>query len=100
MLPPETTRTGFPQVWPSIQKKVWRAIAALADREIDNDNRTGGGHQGLPPHFQSGCGLQSDIGKDRTVLQRRGHDRLDLGALLSIQGKTRRPRQLRATAHD
>jgi NAD(P)-dependent dehydrogenase (short-subunit alcohol dehydrogenase family) len=26
MEPPVTTRTGLPQVWPSMQKKVWRAI--------------------------------------------------------------------------
>ena len=24
--PPATTRTGLPQVWPSMQKKVWVAI--------------------------------------------------------------------------
>jgi hypothetical protein len=30
MLPPPTTRTGLPQVWPSMQKKVWRAMASLA----------------------------------------------------------------------
>ena len=24
--PPATRRTGLPQVWPSMQKKVWRAM--------------------------------------------------------------------------
>ena len=32
--PPATTRTGLPQVWASIQKKVWRAMFVLSSRVI------------------------------------------------------------------
>src|SRR4051812_25119392 len=44
MLPPATTLTGFPHVCPSMQKKVWRAIVALAVLDM-LDGADGGGRQ-------------------------------------------------------
>src|ERR1043166_6882854 len=69
-LPPATTRTGLPQVWPSMQKNVWRAIYLSGRRE----------------HWP---------GRERGA-----HEALDLGFLGAFEPQTRRPGDEAAAAGD
>src|ERR1043166_909352 len=69
-LPPATTRTGLPQVWPSMQKNVWRAI-----------------------YFSRG-------GKHRPGRERGAHQALDLGLLGAFERQARRPRHEAAAPGD
>src|SRR5215210_7733710 len=73
--PPATTRTGLPQVWPSMQKKLWRVI-------------------------RSGRDLEADLGELRPARQRRSHDRLDMGVVGPLERQPRRTGERRAAAHD
>src|SRR3712207_5222815 len=98
MLPPPTTRTGLPQVWPSMQKKVWRAMASLAGRM--GLVKGGGGGDRSPAVSLSGCPPQSHIGKRRPGLQRLGHDRLHVGAVLALESQARWAGERGAAAHD
>src|SRR5580704_16279555 len=69
-LPPATTRTGLPQVWPSMQKNVWRAISCSG----------GGGH--------------------RARGKRGAHQPLDLGLLCALERQPRRAGDEAAAAGD
>src|SRR3954471_10640208 len=76
MLPPVTTRTGLPQVWPSTQKNVCRAMIASRRR------------------------LEADIGQGGAVRQRLGHHRFDRGALGRFERQARRAGEVRPASHD
>jgi hypothetical protein len=83
MLPPPTTRTGFPQVCPSMQKKVWRAMALLTVHRGNDLRRKAA--LSSPASVLSGRRLQAYIKQLRAVLKRLVRNGFDLELAIRLE---------------